>query len=254
MRLKIFAVNLDYILFLKTIEPRVSIPKDAISILQSGRPFVGVVFECNDIYYFAPWSKEYWKWNPITNQKELRNNPTDINLFERKPHTVDNCMAVVKMNNCIPMSKNTITMLADDNIQNWIFNQVSSAELKDYLKLIHNENIALNDPDVKNEVIAKAQKYILGCNNFLNVNGKKIFDNRLICVDNDFLVKYVVEPNIYFIKDPIKRQYEHQNAINLLKNTHPNVIAHLNKIKNKKKKQNNNLKLTPNKLNSHGRS
>ncbi len=105
--MKLYVVNENYIKFLKKYDPRVPDNKE------EKRPYIGVVFEINNLNYFAPLS------SPKLKHLKMKENATFMKIKSGE-------FGIINFNNMIPINHNNIEPLlpSDKTRRNLIENQV----------------------------------------------------------------------------------------------------------------------------------
>ena len=187
----IFSINEDYLSFLHSIDFRVADPKKQESVLEEGRPYVGIIIEIDNAYYFAPLSSQA-KLKVDQTGKVLKLNITDVYLFRDGIETKENSIGVIKMNNCIPVPKDHLHQLT--NIVD-----INSCE-PSYKNLLTQQYNQLKTDKIIKEISNKADKFVLSYDTLRPTL-------QILCIDNKFLNTHVINTNLYF-KNTVERNEE----------------------------------------------
>ena len=215
----IFSINEDYLNFLRQIDFRISDPKKYESVLLEGRPYIGIIVEIENSYYYAPLSSKA-KLKVDQNGKLIKINITDVYLFRDGIETLENSIGVIKMNNCVPIPKNHLNELTK---------VVNINDCKQsYRNLLMQQYEQLKTEKVIKDINWKAEKFVLSYD-------KLRPSLQILCVDNKFLNKHVIDTELYF-----KNTNERNKALSEIKtlfNSKYNILKEtVDKIKTKREK------------------
>lgn len=105
--LRIYRVDINYIKYLWTHDNKVQFRGDGSDEYNGRRPYIGIVFEINNIQYFAPLE------HPKQSHKFLKSNPHIVKIYNGK-------FGILALGNMIPVPKKyLIEFNIDDEDENY---------------------------------------------------------------------------------------------------------------------------------------
>ena len=171
--MEIYSLKEEYIQYLQKFDNRVCVSKLNQAF---GRKYVGVVFQINDVVYFAPLSS-----------KQKERHFTDVLLFDNKSQ-----LGSVKINNMVPVPKKYKDQLITPVIINEFLNSRNEAS-KRYGNLLKKQQQVLFSTQVSSSIRNKATNF------YIEYKNKPLLQK--LCCDFKLLEQKALEFSLDIFKD-----------------------------------------------------